>query len=141
MSVEIKEIVPDINDIVKDVVESVPDTIEIVPGINVEMMRDTVVENNDDMSINISQENIEAFAIDWDKLGTYRKGTTADILGYSFFLMLAEEKETLNLLDRVFVIAVVILAVVVLKWMLPSIIKWTCTKTKKQKNRSETGSR
>ena len=58
MSVEITEIVPDINDIVKDVVESVPDTIEIVPGINVEMMRDTVVENNDDMSINISQENI-----------------------------------------------------------------------------------
>ena len=64
MSVEITEIVPDINDIVKDVVESVPDTIEIVPGINVEMMRDTVVENNDDMSINISQENISQENID-----------------------------------------------------------------------------
>lgn len=42
-------------------------------------------------------QSTTVFDIDWDQLGTYRKGTTPDILGYSYFIMLADEKEELGL--------------------------------------------
>lgn len=37
------------------------------------------------------------FEVDWTKIGTYRKGTTEDTVGYSLFLSLCEKKEDLDL--------------------------------------------
>jgi curved DNA-binding protein CbpA len=37
------------------------------------------------------------FEVDWSKLGTYRKGTPEDTVGYGLFLDIAERKQELNL--------------------------------------------
>jgi hypothetical protein len=43
-------------------------------------------------------ENLESdFEVDWSKIGTYRKGTPEDTVGFSLFLKLCEQKEILNL--------------------------------------------
>ena len=41
-------------------------------------------------------DNITGFEIDWNKVGTYRKGTPEDTIGYSLFLKICELKEPLN---------------------------------------------
>jgi curved DNA-binding protein CbpA len=38
------------------------------------------------------------FDVDWDKIGTYRKGTPEDTIGFSLFLKICENKEELNLI-------------------------------------------
>ena len=44
-------------------------------------------------------ENLESdFDVDWSKVGTYRKGTPEDTIGFSLFLNLCERKEELNLI-------------------------------------------
>lgn len=42
--------------------------------------------------------NNTEFNVDWSTVGTYRKGTTADTLGYSFFIKLSQHKEELGLI-------------------------------------------
>jgi hypothetical protein len=43
-------------------------------------------------------ENLESdFEVDWSKIGTYRKGTPEDTIGFSLFLKLCEQKEALNI--------------------------------------------
>jgi hypothetical protein len=43
-------------------------------------------------------ENLESdFEVDWSKIGTYRKGTPEDTIGFSLFLKLCEQKELFNL--------------------------------------------
>ena len=45
-----------------------------------------------------SVENLESdFEVDWSKIGTYRKGTPEDTVGFSLFLKLCERKEELDL--------------------------------------------
>ena len=44
-------------------------------------------------------ENLESdFDVDWSKVGTYRKGTPEDTIGFSLFLKLCERKEELDLI-------------------------------------------
>ncbi len=42
------------------------------------------------------------FDIDWSKLGTYRKGTTADTTGYGLFFQLTERKQELDIVPAFF---------------------------------------
>jgi len=43
-------------------------------------------------------ENLESdFEVDWTKVGTYRKGTPEDTIGFSLFMKLCDRKEELNL--------------------------------------------
>jgi hypothetical protein len=43
-------------------------------------------------------ENLESdFEVDWSKIGTYRKGTPEDTIGFSLFIKLCEQKEALNI--------------------------------------------
>jgi hypothetical protein len=44
---------------------------------------------------NIDAEN--PFIVDWNKVGTYRKGTPEDSIGFSLFFTVAEMKDKLNL--------------------------------------------
>jgi hypothetical protein len=45
-----------------------------------------------------SAEGNSGFEVDWTKIGTYRKGTTEDTVGYSLFLSLCERKTQLDLI-------------------------------------------
>jgi hypothetical protein len=49
----------------------------------------------------ISDEN-ENFKVDWTKVGTYRKGTPEDTIGFSLFLKLCEIKNNLNIVPAFF---------------------------------------
>ena len=40
----------------------------------------------------------DSFKVDWAKIGTYRKGTPEDTIGFSLFLKLCEKKEELGLI-------------------------------------------
>ena len=42
------------------------------------------------------------FDIDWNKIGTYRKGTLEDTIGFKLFLDISKEKEKLNLIPAFF---------------------------------------
>jgi hypothetical protein len=42
-------------------------------------------------------EGVDGFAVDWSKLGTYRKGTPEDTVGYSLFLGICNRKKELEL--------------------------------------------
>ena len=42
-------------------------------------------------------EGVDGFAVDWSKLGTYRKGTPEDTVGYSLFLEICNRKKELEL--------------------------------------------
>lgn len=44
-----------------------------------------------------SIEGADDFAVDWSKIGTYRKGTPEDTVGYSLFLGLCNRKKELDL--------------------------------------------
>jgi curved DNA-binding protein CbpA len=44
----------------------------------------------------------DQFSVDWDKVGTYRKGTPEDTVGFSLFLSLCERKKELNLIPAFF---------------------------------------
>jgi hypothetical protein len=43
-------------------------------------------------------EGADDFAVDWSKIGTYRKGTPEDTVGYSLFLGLCNRKKELDLI-------------------------------------------
>jgi hypothetical protein len=45
-----------------------------------------------------STESNSGFEVDWTKIGTYRKGTTEDTVGYSLFLSLCERKTELDII-------------------------------------------
>lgn len=49
----------------------------------------------------VSDEN-ENFKVDWTKVGTYRKGTPEDTIGFSLFLKLCEIKNNLNIVPAFF---------------------------------------
>ena len=49
----------------------------------------------------IVDEN-ESFQVDWAKIGTYRKGTPEDTIGFSLFLKLCDEKKDLGLVPAFF---------------------------------------
>lgn len=42
-------------------------------------------------------DGVNQFEVDWSKIGTYRKGTPEDTVGYGLFLDIAERKQELNL--------------------------------------------
>lgn len=42
-------------------------------------------------------DEITGFEIDWDQIGTYRKGTPEDTVGYSLFLKICDQKVEFNL--------------------------------------------
>jgi len=42
-------------------------------------------------------DGVDGFAVDWSKLGTYRKGTPEDTVGYSLFLEICNRKKELEL--------------------------------------------
>lgn len=42
------------------------------------------------------------FSVDWDKIGTYRKGTPEDTLGFNIFIKLSQVKENLGLIPAFF---------------------------------------
>jgi hypothetical protein len=42
-------------------------------------------------------EGVDDFAVDWSKIGTYRKGTPEDTVGYSLFLEICNRKKELEL--------------------------------------------
>jgi len=44
----------------------------------------------------------DSFKVDWTKVGTYRKGTPEDTIGFSLFLALCERKEELGLIPAFF---------------------------------------
>lgn len=45
-----------------------------------------------------NSESNSGFEVDWTKIGTYRKGTTEDTVGYSLFLSLCERKTELDII-------------------------------------------
>jgi hypothetical protein len=45
-----------------------------------------------------NSESNSGFEVDWTKIGTYRKGTTEDTVGYSLFLGLCERKTELDII-------------------------------------------
>ena len=44
----------------------------------------------------------DSFKVDWEKIGTYRKGTPEDTIGFSLFLKLCEDKSNLALVPAFF---------------------------------------
>lgn len=44
----------------------------------------------------------DSFQVDWAKIGTYRKGTPEDTIGFSLFLQLCDEKKNLGLVPAFF---------------------------------------
>jgi hypothetical protein len=44
----------------------------------------------------------DSFKVDWAKIGTYRKGTPEDTIGFSLFLKLCDEKKDLGLIPAFF---------------------------------------
>ena len=49
----------------------------------------------------LSDEN-DNFKVDWSKIGTYRKGTPEDTIGFSLFLKLCENKSKIGLIPAFF---------------------------------------
>jgi hypothetical protein len=49
----------------------------------------------------ITDEN-DSFQVDWAKIGTYRKGTPEDTIGFSLFLQLCDEKKELGIIPAFF---------------------------------------
>lgn len=49
----------------------------------------------------ITKENFD-FEVDWNKIGTYRKGSPEDTVGFSLFLKICEMKETLAIIPAFF---------------------------------------
>ena len=49
----------------------------------------------------VAEEN-DSFKVDWAKIGTYRKGTPEDTIGFSLFLKLCENKHNLGLVPAFF---------------------------------------
>lgn len=47
-------------------------------------------------------EDNDSFKVDWAKIGTYRKGTPEDTIGFSLFLKLCDEKKNLGLVPAFF---------------------------------------
>lgn len=45
-----------------------------------------------------SIDGVDDFAVDWSKIGTYRKGTPEDTVGYSLFLEICNRKKELDLI-------------------------------------------
>jgi hypothetical protein len=43
------------------------------------------------------EDGTDQFEVDWSKIGTYRKGTPEDTVGYGLFLDIADQKKELNL--------------------------------------------
>jgi hypothetical protein len=50
----------------------------------------------------LSIEENDDFSIDWTKIGTYRKGTPEDTIGFSLFLKLCEQKNKVGLIPAFF---------------------------------------
>jgi hypothetical protein len=44
----------------------------------------------------------DSFKVDWAKIGTYRKGTPEDTIGFSLFLQLCDEKKNLEIVPAFF---------------------------------------
>jgi len=44
----------------------------------------------------------DSFKVDWAKIGTYRKGTPEDTIGFSLFLQLCDEKKDLGIIPAFF---------------------------------------
>lgn len=51
---------------------------------------------------NVLNDENQEWEIDWDKLGNYRKGTTADTLGYGLFAQLNNKADDLNIVPAFF---------------------------------------
>ncbi len=52
--------------------------------------------NGEDKPRYVGDENNQ-FEVDWSKIGTYRKGTPEDTVGYALFLSIAEQKQKFNI--------------------------------------------
>ena len=47
----------------------------------------------------------DSFKVDWAKIGTYRKGTPEDTIGFSLFLQLCDEKKELEIATTTYTVA------------------------------------
>jgi len=64
------------------------------------ILEDSLLRNIYDKGEFTEDSNIDAenpFIVDWNKVGTYRKGTPEDSIGFSLFFTVAEMKDKLNL--------------------------------------------
>lgn len=50
----------------------------------------------------LKHDDKNEFNVDWNKIGTYRKGTPEDTLGFSFFLRISEKKDIYNITPAFF---------------------------------------
>lgn len=57
-----------------------------------------IYDSGEFVEFNFGETSDESFAVDWTKIGTYRKGTPEDTIGFSLFLKLCEKKEELGLI-------------------------------------------
>jgi curved DNA-binding protein CbpA len=64
------------------------------------ILEDSLLRNIYDKGEFTEDSNLDAenpFIVDWNKVGTYRKGTPEDSIGFSLFFTVAEMKDKLNL--------------------------------------------
>ena len=64
------------------------------------ILEDSLLRNIYDKGEFSEEANLDAenqFIVDWNKVGTYRKGTPEDSIGFSLFFTVAEMKDKLNL--------------------------------------------
>jgi len=57
-----------------------------------------IYDSGEFVEFNFGETSDESFAVDWTKIGTYRKGTPEDTIGFSLFLKICEKKEELGLI-------------------------------------------
>ena len=56
-----------------------------------------IYEQGEFTEVVAASDQMSGFEVDWSKIGTYRKGTTEDTVGYSLFLNVCERKHDLDL--------------------------------------------
>lgn len=61
-----------------------------------------IYDSGEFTEFNFGANENESFAVDWAKVGNYRKGTPEDTIGFSLFLKLCEKKEELGIVPAFF---------------------------------------
>lgn len=61
-----------------------------------------IYDTGEFIEFNFGETTDDTFAVDWTKVGNYRKGTPEDTIGFSIFLKLCEQKEDLGIIPAFF---------------------------------------
>ena len=61
-----------------------------------------IYDSGEFAEFNFGANENESFAVDWAKVGNYRKGTPEDTIGFSLFLKICEKKEELGIVPAFF---------------------------------------